>query len=108
MLNIPSFLSVQGESHPEGALCDFQAWWLTYFGECVHVYMVRNDPGECSVFTVWSFCVYVSETRLTALPCVCTICCKCVTVVCCRLECSGLGMSHHSESLPEPGQGDQD
>ncbi|XP_029981223.1 cyclic AMP receptor-like protein A isoform X2 [Sphaeramia orbicularis] len=22
---------VMGESHPEGSLCDFQAWWLTYF-----------------------------------------------------------------------------
>ncbi|XP_038576852.1 uncharacterized protein si:dkey-100n23.5 isoform X3 [Micropterus salmoides] len=22
---------VMGDSHPEGALCDFQAWWLTYF-----------------------------------------------------------------------------
>ncbi len=28
---LPSF--TQGESHPEGSLCDFQAWWLTYFGE---------------------------------------------------------------------------
>ena len=27
----PSF--TQGESHPEGSLCDFQAWWLTYFGK---------------------------------------------------------------------------
>ncbi|XP_072770651.1 uncharacterized protein [Nerophis lumbriciformis] len=26
-----SLAYVMGESHPEGSLCDFQAWWLTYF-----------------------------------------------------------------------------
>ncbi|KAM9803240.1 uncharacterized protein ACBT44_015158 isoform 6-T6 [Syngnathus typhle] len=26
-----SLAYVMGESHPEGPLCDFQAWWLTYF-----------------------------------------------------------------------------
>ncbi|XP_035994986.1 uncharacterized protein si:dkey-100n23.5 isoform X2 [Fundulus heteroclitus] len=25
---------VMGETHPEGSLCDFQAWWLTYFDWC--------------------------------------------------------------------------
>ncbi|XP_041663659.1 cyclic AMP receptor 1 isoform X3 [Cheilinus undulatus] len=25
---------VMGESHPGGSLCDFQAWWLTYFDWC--------------------------------------------------------------------------
>ncbi|XP_077473052.1 cyclic AMP receptor 4 isoform X2 [Stigmatopora argus] len=26
-----SLAYIMGESHPEGSLCDFQAWWLTYF-----------------------------------------------------------------------------
>uniref|UniRef100_A0A3Q2ZAL5 Si:dkey-100n23.5 n=1 Tax=Hippocampus comes TaxID=109280 RepID=A0A3Q2ZAL5_HIPCM len=26
-----SLAYVMGESHPEGSLCNFQAWWLTYF-----------------------------------------------------------------------------
>ncbi|XP_015219869.1 uncharacterized protein [Lepisosteus oculatus] len=29
-----SIAYVMGEVHPEGALCDFQAWWLTYFDWC--------------------------------------------------------------------------
>lgn len=32
LANPPPYV-VQGEDHPEGALCTFQAWWLTYFGE---------------------------------------------------------------------------
>lgn len=30
-----SSFPLQGESHPVGSLCDFQAWWLTYFGKTV-------------------------------------------------------------------------
>ncbi len=26
-------LNLQGESHSEGSVCNFQAWWLTYFGK---------------------------------------------------------------------------
>ncbi|RXN28991.1 cyclic AMP receptor A [Labeo rohita] len=28
---LDSVAYVMGESHPEGSLCNFQAWWLTYF-----------------------------------------------------------------------------
>nr|XP_023656596.1 uncharacterized protein LOC111838154 [Paramormyrops kingsleyae] len=50
---------VMGEDHPEGALCTFQAWWLTYFGPprpvdgdhtlrltSLNIELTRNEPRQ--------------------------------------------------------------
>lgn len=58
------------------------------------------------LYTVCVCYVYVFKTCLTALLWV-SANSECVMVVCYRLECSGMGMPHHSESLPELGQGGQ-
>lgn len=41
---LPSFLP-QGDSHPVGALCDFQACWLTYFGKTNPPVTHDSSPG---------------------------------------------------------------
>ena len=36
------FFLPQSESHPEGSLCNFQAWWLTYFGKTPVTFIITH------------------------------------------------------------------
>ncbi|XP_055086703.1 uncharacterized protein si:dkey-100n23.5 [Periophthalmus magnuspinnatus] len=40
---------VMGDTHLEGSLCDFQAWWLTYFDWSAQITFLRRCVGRCAL-----------------------------------------------------------